>query len=146
MLLHKQVKERMLLLGLKFESQEQCLTEQIDDVEVDGGAVAAFGLGTSGAGNKPEVNTMQRFLLCRRCGWGAHSVAHCTARTGTKNAASRIMSESAQDFERLTHLLFKGRSWGTFTQNHRGGAYSTGRGRSGGRGTFPPQRNDVNAV
>ena len=57
-LIHEQETERRLILGLKFESQEQCLTQHIENAEVEGQAVAAFGPSTSSAGNQLEVNTM----------------------------------------------------------------------------------------
>ena len=133
-LMANNVKERRLIMGLRYESQEQCLTEHIDDVEVEGGAVAAFSPSASGM---LEVSTMSRFMLCRCCGWGPHPIVQCTAPTGSNNAAGRVMTETAQEFERMSHLFLKGRSRGIYTQNPRRGAYSASRGR-GGRGHFRP--------
>ena len=50
------------------------MSEIIDNVEVEGSAVAAVGSGGYGAKEKPGPHNMSRYLLCRQCDWGVHPV------------------------------------------------------------------------
>ena len=133
-----------MVLGLKFEPQEQCLTDIIDDVKVEGSAVAAFGPSNHGAKEQLDTHNMLRYLLCRRCGLSSHPIEKCPAKIGSKNPAGRTLNESAEEFARFTRDYFRGRNRGPSNQNPRGGA-SAGRGCGGGRG-FAPRHNGVNAV
>ena len=86
-------------MGLRFEAHEQCLTEIIDNVEAEGGDVANVS-GSYGASNTKEkagLHNMARFMLCRRCWYGAHTVQMCPAKVGDRNAGGMIITASPEE-------------------------------------------------
>ena len=153
-LIQRQEKERKLVVGLRFEAYDQCLTEIIDHVEVEGGDIAMVS-GGYGAGNVKEKagpHNMARIMLCQRCGKGVHSAGVCPVKVGEMNAGGNIITASPEEFMRFKCQYFdqqiRNRDRGTFNGYPRGGAIAgRGRGIGGrGRGGFTQRQQTVNAV
>ena len=154
-LVQRQVKERKLIVGLRFEAYDDCLTEMIEHVEVEGGEIAMVS-GGYGAGNvreKAGPHNMGRHMLCQRCGKGYHQAGSCPAKVGEMNSGGHPITTTPEEFMSFRRQYFdqqfrEKRERGTFNGYSRGGA-TAGRGRgSGGRGRggFNPRRQTVNAV
>ena len=158
-LVHRQERERKLVVGLRFEAYDQCLTEIIDHVEVEGGDIAMVsgGYGSSKVRERPGPHNMGRHMLCQRCGKGYHQAGACPVNVGEKNARGDTITTTPEEFMRFRRLYIdqqlrnrteKERERGTFNGYSRGGA-AAGRGRGAGgrgRGGFNPRRQTVNAV
>ena len=150
-LIQRKEKERKLIVGLRFESHDQCLTEIIDNVEVEGGdvSVVSGGYGANNFREKAGPHNMSKFMLCRRCGKGAHPVEVCPAKVGDRNSLGMVITASPEEFVQFTRQHFEQRSRmrgrGRFNGNPRGGFSAVGS-RGGGRGSFTPRYNTVNTV
>ena len=156
-LVQRQERERKLVLGLRFEAYDQCLTELIDHVEVEGGDIAMVsgGYGASNARERAGPHNMGRHLLCQRCGKGYHEAKACPAKVGEMNAGGHTITTTPEEFFKFKRQYFdqqfkarRERERGTFNGYSRGGA-TAGRGRGAGgrgRGGFNPRRQTVNAV
>ena len=158
-LVHRQERERKLVVGLRFEAYDQCLTEIIDHVEVEGGDIAMVsgGYGSSQVRERPGPHNMGRHMLCQRCGKGYHLAGACPVNVGEKNARGDTITTTPEEFTRFRRQYLdqqyrnrteKERERGTFNGYSRGGA-AAGRGRGAGgrgRGSFNPRRQTVNAV
>ena len=158
-LVQRQERERKLVVGLRFEAYDQCLTEIIDHVEVEGGEIAMVsgGYGSSQVRERPGPHNMGRHMLCQRCGKGYHQAGACPVNVGEKNARGDTITTTPEEFTRFRRQYLdqqyrnrteKERERGTFNGYSRGGA-AAGRGRGAGgrgRGSFNPRRQTVNAV
>ena len=107
------------------------------------------GYGANNFREKAGPHNMSKFMLCRRCGKGAHPVEVCPAKVGDRNSLGMVITASPEEFVQFTRQHFEQRrimrGRGRFNGNPRGG-FSAGGSRGGGRGNFTPRYNTVNAV